>query len=145
MLMSPRQRSALLAATAAFERELLFSRREAVAFDPQRHTSMHSFSKAFSKRFGELCVRKESTLLLHSGASLVDRRDALGLPLQAVGLSGPRCVLLLRLLGPHRLCGAPGPALQHVHRVAETAVGRVLLEPWPEATAAAAATQDPST
>ena len=135
MAMLPKQRKALLAAVETFEREALFKHRESLCFDHALHGSMDGFSKAFCQRFGALCAEGRSVLLLHAGASMTDRRDELGLPVQCLGLTGPRVVLIVKVLGSHRLVGEKGPAMDHVARVLEaTAVGKVLVEPWPDCT-----------
>lgn len=140
MAMLPRQARALLDAVAALERELLCTSKEALVYDHQLHASLDGFSRAYAVRFGELAARRAPVLLLHAGASLTDKKDALGLPVQAVGVAGSRAVLLLRVIGPHRLVGAPGPALWHLQRVFErNRVGPLLVEPWPEPTSAPAA------
>ena len=133
MEMMPRQRAALLAAVAVLEREALFKHRESLCYQHALHGSMDGFSKAFCKRFGTLCAEGRSVLLLHAGASMTDKRDDLKLPVQCVGITGSNCVLVLRVLGRHRLVGASGCAIQHVARVLEpTCVGKVLVQPWSE-------------
>ena len=133
--MLPRQRKALLAAVEVLEREALFKHRESLCYQHLLHGSMDGFSKAFCKRFGVLCTEGRSVLLIHAGASMTDRRDDLKLPVQCLGITGARCVLIVKVLGRHRLVGENGPAMDHVARVLETTcVGKVLVEPWPDCT-----------
>ena len=127
----PRQRAAMLAAVKVFEQEALYKHRETICYNHAAHGSMNGFSRAFCRRFGELCADGRSVLLIHAGASMVDKRDDLQLPVQVLGLSGPRCCLILRTIGAHRLVGPSGPAIRQIARALEpTCVGKVLVQPW---------------
>lgn len=133
MEMPRRQGDALLAVVELARAHRWHDEEEALHYDHARHRSMEGFSKAYVRQFGHLAARRKRSLLLHAGCSLVDKKDAVGLPIQAVGLTGPCCVLLLRAVGPHRLVGRPGPELDAVTRVLAAhahAVGPVVTEPW---------------
>lgn len=100
--MSPptrRQRIGLRAAVGVARG--LCAREEVLKYDHDTHASMDGFTRAFAHRFGALL--DTGTLLRHAGASLVDKRDSLGLPVEAVAFTGHASVLVLRAVGPHRL------------------------------------------
>ncbi len=140
MEMVPRQRDALLAAVRLSRERNLHDHEDVLLHDARAHPSMEAFSKAFTRRFGELAARRDRTLLLHAGCSLVDRTDDVGLPIQAVGWTESCVVLLLRAAGPHRLVGAPSDAYYGLHALLEAeGVGPVRAEPWTEPALAQAA------
>ena len=103
--MSPTRRQCigLRAAVATARVHRLCVREEVLRYDHDKHGSMNGFTRAFARRFGALLDSNDGTLLTHRGASLVDKRDSLGLPIEAVAFTGHTSVLILRAVGPHRL------------------------------------------
>ena len=100
-LSTRRQDIGLRAAVAMARAHGMCKREEVLKYDYDTHASMDGFTRAFARRFGALIGT--ATLLLHTGASLVDKRDSLGLPIEVVAFTGYASVLVLRALGPHRL------------------------------------------
>jgi len=132
MEMLARQRVALEATIRASRSAGLYTNEEIVVYNAQKHVTMHSFSTEFSTRFGELVASGADVLLLHAGASLTDRKDSLGLPVQAVGLTRQRVVVLIRTVSAHRIVGERGPMMDQVVAVLQAAgVGPLAVEPWP--------------
>ena len=134
MAMPKRQRDVLSKTILAARAAGLYASEEVIVFNAREHKSMHGFSSAFSQRFGHLVATGQDALLTHAGASLSDRKDSLGLPIQAVGFTRQRCVILLRAVGAHRLVGEAGEGMNSVLEALKAAgVGPVLVEPWGEA------------
>ena len=98
-----RQRIGLRAAVATARAHRLCAREEVLRYDHVKHASMDGFTRAFARRFGALLDTSDGTLLTHAGASLVDKKDSLGLPIEAIAFTGHASVLVLRAVGPHRL------------------------------------------
>ena len=130
MEMLARQRVAVDATIRAVREAALYGNEEIVVYDAQKHTTMHSFSTEFSTRFGELVASGADALLLHAGASLTDRKDSLGLPVQAVGLTRQRAVLIIKVAGPHRLVGDAAGIPQVLAVLEAAGVGPLTVEPW---------------